>query len=487
MAAPGKRTVFIAVATAAAIAAACGSSNPDLFPNASKADGSAGGASSGGASSGGASSGGDGDDGGSGTFTSMSDAAFSLDAFMGCAFTTEQAKELPLDLYLMLDTSSSMYDLVGAQKSKWTSVVSALTAFLGDPASAGIGVGLQYFPLTQAGVPASCTASSQCGAASPCFLNACVVAGTTVYPCDTSANCPGRAACRAIGFCHYDHNVICSPSGPACGPDNNGFDLGPCDSITSSTCLLGDSCNPPDYATPAVPIALLPGAASALNASLAARVPAGNTPTAAALQGAINEAKAFAAANPAHSVVAVLATDGIPDECTPNDIPSIAKLAAQGLGGTPGIKTFAIGVFSPDSIASGTAALNQIASSGGTSKAFVIDTMSQNVEQQFVAALSSIRGASLPCQYEVPIPDGGLPDYGRVNVEYTSGAGVGTGVAYVTSATQCGAGGGWYYDTDPAHGGTPNAILVCPSTCTTVQGDPKGRIDVVIGCQTITR
>ena len=484
MAAPGKRTIFIAAATAVAIGAACGSSNPDLFPRGSRADGSASGSSSGSGSGGS-----DGDDGGAGMFMGMgvSDAGFSLDAFMGCAATTEQAKELPLDLYLMLDTSSSMFDLVGPKQSKWTTVVSALTAFVDDPASAGIGVGLQYFPLNEAGVPASCTASSQCGAASPCFLRACAVAGTTVYPCDTSANCPGRAACQPIGFCQYDHNVICSPSGPPCGPDGNGFDLGPCQSITSSTCILGDSCNPPDYATPAVPIALLPGAASAVTASLAARVPAGNTPTAAALQGAINQAKAYAAANPAHSVVAVLATDGIPDECDPNDIPSIAKLAAQGLAGSPGIKTFTIGVFAPDSIASGTSALNQIASSGGTTKAFVIDTTSANVEQQFVAALSSIRGASLPCQYEIPLGDGGVPDYDRVNVEYTSGAGAATGLPYVPTAAQCGTGGGWYYDKDPAQGAAPSAILVCPTTCTTVQGDPKGRIDVVIGCQTVPR
>ncbi len=475
MAAPGKKSLFIAAATAAGVAAACGSNNPDLFPGAGGkgADGGQG------ASSGG-------DDGGAGTFTTVTDAGFAPDAFTGCAADTEQAKELPLDLYLMLDTSGSMDDLVAAQKSKWTSVVSAMTAFLNDPASAGIGVGLQYFPLTQAGVPASCTASSQCGAAAPCFLHACNVASTTVYPCDTSADCPGRATCETIGLCHNDHNVICQPNGTPCGPDGNGFDLGPCDSITSSTCLQGDSCTPQDYATPAVPIALLPGAASALTASLAARQPTGNTPTAAALQGAINEAKAFSIANPAHSVVAVLATDGIPDECNPNDIPSIAQLAAQGLSGSPSIKTFTIGVFAPGDVPSGTSALNQIASSGGTKQAFVINTMSQDVEQQFVAALSAIRGASLPCQYEVPVPESGLVDYGRVNVQYTSGAGVATGLPYVTTAAGCGTGGGWYYDTNPAQG-TPSAILVCPSTCSTVQADSKGRVDVVVGCQTISR
>src|SRR5258708_25373395 len=101
MAALGKRTVFIAAATAAAIAAACGSSNPDLFPHGSRADGGASGSSS---SSG---AGRDGDDGGAGMFTGMgiSDAGFSLDAFMGGAASTERAKELPPDLYILLHTS----------------------------------------------------------------------------------------------------------------------------------------------------------------------------------------------------------------------------------------------------------------------------------------------------------------------------------------------------------------------------------------------
>jgi Mg-chelatase subunit ChlD len=481
MAAPGKKSFSTATVIAAAVAAACGSSNPDLLPGASRGDGG----SSGGASSSGGGSGGD-DGGASETFGG--DAAFSPDAFAQCASSTQQAKELPLDLYLMLDTSGSMADLVASQKSKWNAVVSAMTAFLNDPASAGIGVGLQYFPLTEAGVPTSCTASSQCAAAAPCFLNACAVNSTSVYPCDTSANCPGRAQCLAIGVCSNDHNTICNPmNGPQCGPDPNNFDLGNCQAITTSTCIGGDSCNSPDYATPAVPIALLPGAAAALTASLAARAPNGGTPTAAALQGAIIEASAFAVANPAHSVVAVLATDGIPDECTPNDIPTIARIAAQGLAGSPSIKTFAIGVFAPSDVASGTAALDQIASAGGTQQPFVIKFGSQDVETQFLAALSAIRGAALPCQYEVPLPDGGNADYGKINVQYTPGAGAAGGLPYVESAANCGTGGGWYYDADPAHGGTPTSVIVCPTTCTRLQNDPMGRVDVVIGCQTVTR
>jgi len=236
-----------------------------------------------------------------------------------------------------------------------------------------------------------------------------------------------------------------------------------------------------------VPIALLPGAAPALSASLAAHAPTGNTPTSQALLGAITQATSFAKTNPGHSVVAVLATDGIPDECTPNDPAGIAQIAATGLAGSPSIKTFAIGVFAPDGVAGGTSTLNQIASAGGTRQAFIIDTSAANVQAQFAAALNAIRGAALPCQYQVPVPDSGMPDFGLVNVEYTTGAGVASGVPYVQSAAKCGTASGWYYDVDPDAGATPSGILVCPGTCSTLQNDAKGRVDVVIGCRTIAR
>jgi hypothetical protein len=475
MVASNKGSAAFAFATVVAVGVACGGqSSTDV-----------------GATDGSSGSSGSGDDA-SGSFNPPADAGFALDAFVGCAATTEQAKELPLDLYFMIDSSGSMNALVAPMKSKWQSVAAAMTAFVQDPASAGIGVGLQYFPLTQKGIPTSCTASSQCGADGPCFFNVCDTGGTAVYPCDSLADCPaGSKACVSIGVCHNDHNTVCAVGSGPCGPDPNGFALGNCDSITTSTCVRADSCTAADYATPAVPIALLPGNAAAVTASVAAHSPNGNTPTVAALQGAIDLAKTFATANPAHSVVAVLATDGIPDECTsqPTEagaVTEIASVAAAGLGGTPRIKTFTIGVFTPDDIASGTSALDQIATAGGTSSAFIIKSTG-NVEQQFTAALTAIRGASLPCQYQVPLPDSGMPDFTRVNVEYTSGAGVQSGLPYVESAARCGTGGGWYYDTDPTQGGTPRALFVCPTTCSTLTADTKGRVDVVIGCQTITR
>jgi hypothetical protein len=432
------------------------------------------------------------------------------DAFVGCATTTQKATAVPLDLYFMLDTSGSMDDLVAAGQSKWSAVVAAMTAFVQDPASAGIGMGLQYFPLVAAGVPASCTSDAQCGSAAPCAQNLCTNINQTVF-CSSNADCPNTGACSnlnqpvfcasngdcprgsqcipstcvTVGECQYDHNFLCpNPGSGQCGPDPNGFPLGACEVMPSSTCVFGDSCAAQDYQTPAVAIAALPGVAATVMASLAAHHPQGNTPTSAALQGAIDEAASYAGTHPGHAVVAVLATDGIPDECVPT-VAGVAQIAAAGFAGRPSIKTFAIGVFTPSDAPSGTAALNQIAASGGTRTAFIVNS-SQNVEQQFSAALNAIRGAALPCSYQVPSPDGGTPDFGKLNVQYTAGSGSVSTIPYVENPGRCNpTTGGWYYNADPAEGGVPSQIVVCPATCSTFGSDTKGRVDVVLGCQTV--
>jgi Mg-chelatase subunit ChlD len=414
-----------------------------------------------------------------------------VDAFTACASATVRAQKLPLDLYFMLDSSGSMDDLVAAQTSKWTALTSAMTEFVNDPASAGIGVGLQFFPLNQAGVPSSCTSSTQCGAAGPCVLNVCT-ATSGVTPCDTSADCPTGAACVSVGVCHNDHNALCANPGHSdCGMDINSFALGSCDRITSSICYKGDSCQSGDYETPAVAIAPLPGAAPSITAPLAAHQPNGNTPTGTALQGAIDQARAFAVANPSHSVVAVLTTDGIPDECGSTTAmddagTEVAQIAASGFQGSPSIKTFAIGIFTPDAMKSGTAFLNQVATSGGTDQSFVISS-APALEQQLTMALNAIRATALPCRYSVPEGDGGPPDFNRVNIEYTSGAGSTLPLPYVQDGSQCGSSGGWYYDLDPSQGAPPSTILMCPSTCTALSNDSNGHVDVVIGCQTMKR
>src|SRR4029079_12167929 len=106
--------------------------------------------------------------------------------------------------------------------------------------------------------------------------------------------------------------------------------------------VQGDSCTLGDYATPAVAVGTLPALAGAITTSLGQRAPGGNTPTSAALAGAINRAQQQLAAAPGHTVAVLFATDGLPTECDTN-IQNIKGVAAQ--GAAAGVKTFVIGVF----------------------------------------------------------------------------------------------------------------------------------------------
>jgi hypothetical protein len=428
------------------------------------------------------------------------------DAFVGCAMSTVQAKLLPLDLYFMVDTSFSMDDLVESGKSKWQAVSAAIAEFVGDPASAGLEVGLQYFPNTVPGIPSSCSSSAQCKTSGPCVLNTCLVPTNQVIPCDTDTDCQlcdafGRCqeySCVSTGSCANAHDVFCSPGTP-CGLDSNGFDLGTCETLTSSFCSGNDDCVSTDYQAPAVSIAALPGNAAAITASLMARQPLGNTPTQAALQGALAGAEAWASTHAGHTVVVVLATDGQPDEIADNTgqcaspqsaqsaATQVGTAASAGVNANPSVKTFGIGVFTPSDIASGTAALNAIATAGGTTQPFIINTTggTTDIENQFTAALTAIRGTSLPCNYMVPTPTSGSPNFSEINVQFTAGSGAATTVPYVQKQANCDAKvGGWYYNTDPAAGGAPTSIEICPSSCTEFKSDAAGRVDIVLGCQT---
>jgi hypothetical protein len=349
----------------------------------------------------------------------MSDGSIS-DA-SACAAESKKAEQLPLDMYIMLDQSGSMTDPVSGGGTKWDAVTSAFKTFVNQPGTAGIGVGIQYFPL-DAG------------------------ASTCSPTCASDADCGGQFFTCVFGLC------INCVSG-------------------------GDSCNSADYAKPDVEIAALPAAAAAFTASINKHNPTNSTPTSAALQGAIDHAKAWGTQNPNHVVIDVLATDGDPTECD-TDLNNINAIAAAGVNGTPKILTFVIGV------GSSLTALNGTAAAGGTGQAFIVDT-NQNVNQQFLDALNKIRGAALSCSYLIPVPTKGKPDFNSVNVQYAPGDGGPAAVLpKVNDKASCPAGGdAWFYDDNAA----PKQILLCDSTCTKVSADTTGQIDILLGCATIAQ
>ena len=63
-----------------------------------------------------------------------------------CATQSASAQSLPLDLFMMVDSSGSMTEKTSAGTTKWAAVQAAMRAFFNDPMSAGISVGLPVLP-----------------------------------------------------------------------------------------------------------------------------------------------------------------------------------------------------------------------------------------------------------------------------------------------------------------------------------------------------
>jgi hypothetical protein len=242
--------------------------------------------------------------------------------------------------------------------------------------------------------------------------------------------------------------------------------------------LDNDTCTASVYATPEVEIAALPGVASSIQSSIAAHSPISGTPTSAALQGAIDHAQTWASAHTGDTVVVVFATDGEPETCDENltDIDNIAK---SGFTGTPKIPTFVIGLQDDTGNLS---ALNGIAAAGGTGSAFIVNA-GGSADQQFLAALNAIRGSVLGCTYQIPVPSSGSANYQEVNIVYTPGGGGSPmTIPQVPSMAMCpSSGNAWYYDNPSA----PTEIILCGSTCGTIEADTTGSVGITLGCQTV--
>lgn len=322
-----------------------------------------------------------------------------------CVSDKSQATNQPLDIFIMEDRSGSMKDATSNNQSKWTVITNALSTFVKDPKSAGIGAGIGFFSV--------------------------------------------------------------SVQGDGGDPQT--------------------SCDPADYATPAVGIAPLNGNAAAIVKAIGAVSPGGNTPTEPALQGAITYAESWATKNPTHKVIVVFATDGLPNGCN-STVQGAATIAASGVAKKPSIATYVVGVFGSKDCPNGLTQActvvqntNAIAKGGGTRSAFIVDT-GGNTEAQFVAAMNAIRTANAAkCDYTIPpAPSGKLIDPTHATVQYTTGTAKPVPLAWIAKAASCPTTGGWFYDSVTS----PGKIHLCPTSCTAVQGDPTAKVEVLLACTT---
>jgi hypothetical protein len=401
-----------------------------------------------------------------------------------CASETQKAEQAPVDLLLLVDTSGSMNESAGAL-SKWQLARGALQTFWKDARSAGLGMGLQFFPL--AAGDRTCKAAVDCtGGGAPggglCAVRNVCAGATLPLPATAcnpaSAVCPAGTTCKPAGLCAVSGGDCLAPGTPC--PTGVAGDTcsarGPiCNNIGTGSCVQAD------YEALAVPITPLPGSSAPLTQAITVKEPIGFTPTGAAVAGALAALRRHLEANPTHKGVLVVMTDGLPLGCATNDAAAVTASITAARTASPPILTYAIGVFGAAQF-DGPAALNQWAQAGGTGAAAVVSP-GADFADKLLATLDTIRGAALPCEFTIPPPQSGSLDYGRVNVRYT-GAGGASDVLYVGEAARCDPTmGGWYYDVDPKMQ-APSRVLICPATCARYKGDPSAGVELVFGCAT---
>jgi hypothetical protein len=395
-----------------------------------------------------------------------------------CAFQSFAAERLPLDLVVLVDASGSMADPVaGAGQSKWEMAQEALFSFVKDPGSAGLGLGLQFFPAVGAGSP--CSSAADCGdpQASMCGQRQLCVSdgrsgGATCGP--AMPVCPAGATCQTLGTCAMT-GAPCINAGGAC-PGGDACRTEP------TTCLATTPlCAPDRYAQLAVPIAELPAGAPALVRLLGMRRAGGVTPMSEAVVGTLTHLRARATAMPRRRAALVLATDGLPSGCSDRDIPLVGDAIWTARNTPPSVPTYVIGVLDAADLTGGKVALAELARAGGSGEPFIL-TPAGDLTQRLLAALARIRGDALPCEYAIPAGTGTI-DFDRVNVAWrTSGAA--ENFLYVASAQRCDpARGGWYYDVEPT-AGKPSRVILCPASCTRLKGDAAAQVELRFGCKT---
>jgi hypothetical protein len=431
-----------------------------------------------------------------------------------CATETVLATRTPADLLFLVDVGPTIHQpFAGGTESKFLEAKKAMFDFLMDPRSAGLGVGLQFFPFGFIDKP--CVNFRDCGRQTEQVLG-----GTTTYACTrrrlcaldgqpagSFVQCPtgmnpgpcecfladlcGRLSmgmptrCIDVGECDQSHEECYEIGKPCPGGAADGM----CVDVKGRCNFPALGCDPTMYESLAVPITDLPAAAQpVLEALNLTDVQAGfGSPLSAAVQGTTTYLRRRTAQPGARPAALVVVTEGKKTAmaCSPDD-PLGAVAGIEGAArATPSLPTYVIGVLSSSATMAERDTLNRLATAGGTGAPIVLDS-AQDAGPRLLAALEQVRSQALPCELAIPTPRMGALDYRKVNVTITSGAGAARELAYVVKADACQAAGGWYYDADPAAGGKPTSIRLCPATCEALKGDAKAKADLTFGCATRT-
>jgi hypothetical protein len=241
-----------------------------------------------------------------------------------------------------------------------------------------------------------------------------------------------------------------------------------------------DVCNVGAHEDAAVEIQQLPDSADALISTLNDGEPQGGTPTHLAIEGACNYSNTWKNNNPAHKVVILLVTDGIPEFSCNADI-DLATEAAEGcFDDGAGREIYVLGIDANVNNNGGQSSLEQlnaIAEAGGTEEAYITDA--NNVEASVLSALNAIRAdAVIPCTLNIPEPEVGTINYDQVNVGICNAAEDTVHTYRVETEADCDT-GAWFYD----QAGNTQVVQLCDATCDIV-GASGASLTLSVGCDT---
>lgn len=291
--------------------------------------------------------------------------------------------------------------------------------------------------------------------------------------CDISGSSPWQDVCCGEGCEQRIDPVRLAVDDFLSDPESSGITVGM--GVFGQMELGATSCDAADYSTATVEMGLLPAHAPTVTAALSGLAPTGETPTAAAIEGACNYIQQWHTQQPLHKKVILLVTDGVPEApssagCNPT-VEDAAAAAAACLSGDPQVPTYVLGVGQAlDNLA-------QIAEAGGTEQAYLVDG---DVQTSVLEALNAIRSdASIPCTMTVPEPDVGTVDYGKVNIGICDSVGQTLSTYFVEDPAAC-QNGAWYYE--PL--GNGQVVQLCPQTCETVSVAGSSLV-LSVGCETI--
>lgn len=256
--------------------------------------------------------------------------------------------------------------------------------------------------------------------------------------------------------------------------------FGPVDSWSPPS-LAGNRCEASDYETADYEATELPSESFANR--IAAITPqtghpdATQTQTGAVIHGATRYTAARRAALAGTKGVAmVLLTDGDPQGCDPSlpvpnydtEVDDQLAYEAATAATAQGLKLYVVNIGGTKAV------LDEIAKRGGTESAVTLEDPRDTAA--LLQALSGVRKKALSCTVNIPT-DAGPVDTGRLDVVWTP-RGTGGAEQILPHSADCANGRGWHYDDTNA----PKTIQLCPEVCAEVIASDQGRLDLVVAC-----